>query len=575
MIERIGKYEIKAELGGGGFGVLYRGWDADVRRNVAIKLLKSEPDKAMKARFRDEAAATGNLRHPNIVTLYDSGEHDGKPYLVMEFLDGEDLQKVIRNRRPISLLEKVRIMSQVAEALHYAHGRGVLHRDVKPANIMLLPDGTVKVLDFGIASLAQAEFRRISQSRLTPPGSILGTVHYMPPEMFRDGFEFDVLGDVYSYGLTYYELVTGVYPFDAPELARILFRITLEEARAVRELIPECPAALASVIQRAMSKKREERYESLAEARLDFEPIRIELQKQQAAKLIPEVRALIDGGNQKAAQAKLREILDLDPGNPEFLNMQRLLRTGPEPTRVQTIVPATAPPSLKRLASMEFVRIPAGVFLMGCSPGDDECSNDEKPAHQVRITKAFEMGKFPVTQAQWEEVVGRNPSHFKGPKRPVERVSWNEVQKFLSDLTARGDGYHYRLPTEAEWEYAARAGSTTRYCFGDDEAMLPDYAWFGKNSGGETHPVGQKQPNAWGLYDVHGNVWEWCQDWYAAYEAVPLVDPAGPASGMFRVVRGASFFDVARYLRAAYRDRFEPGFSYYNLGFRCVREVIP
>jgi len=221
-----------------------------------------------------------------------------------------------------------------------------------------------------------------------------------------------------------------------------------------------------------------------------------------------------------------------------------------------------------------FARIPAGEFDMGCSPNDRECGgaiDNERPRHHVRISKGFEIGRYEVTQAMWESIMGSNPSHFKGADRPVDTVSWVDTQKFLRRLNARNDGYHYRLPTEAEWEYAARAGSTTAH-----DGSLDTIAWYHGNSNRQTHPVGQKQPNAWGLYDVEGNVWEWVQDFYVEdfYSISPLVDPQGPALGLGRVIRGGSFRSRGRSLRLSDRWFSSHGGS-KDLGFRCVREPIP
>jgi formylglycine-generating enzyme required for sulfatase activity len=156
---------------------------------------------------------------------------------------------------------------------------------------------------------------------------------------------------------------------------------------------------------------------------------------------------------------------------------------------------------------MEFVKIPAGEFQMGSE--EHSCGN---PVHRVNIPEAFYMGKYPVTQKQWKAVMGNNPSHFKGDDRPVEYVSWYDVLGFVEKLNELEGTDKYRLPSEAEWEYACRAGTTTRYSFGDSEAKLRKYGWYDGNSRRETHPVGKKKPNPWGLYDIHGNVWEWCQD---------------------------------------------------------------
>jgi formylglycine-generating enzyme required for sulfatase activity len=171
--------------------------------------------------------------------------------------------------------------------------------------------------------------------------------------------------------------------------------------------------------------------------------------------------------------------------------------------------------------------------------------------------------------------MGNNPSQFRGdPNRPVENVSWEDVQEFLRRLNAKEGGTQYRLPTEAEWEYAARAGSTTAYSFGDNSDRLGEYAWYAENSGGTTHPVGQRKPNAWGLYDMHGNVWEWVQDWYGNYPAEAATDPQGPASGSERVGRGGDWHGGAGHCRAAYRLRGSPGNRGGILGFRLLRTAL-
>jgi formylglycine-generating enzyme required for sulfatase activity len=177
--------------------------------------------------------------------------------------------------------------------------------------------------------------------------------------------------------------------------------------------------------------------------------------------------------------------------------------------------------------AIAFVKIARGEFMMGCSDADKACNDDEKPSHKVTLTKSFEMGKYEVTQAQYQAVMGVNPSTIKGENRPVETVSRTDAQDFLDKLNARNDGYRYRLSTEAEWEYAARAGSTGPYA-----GALDDIAWYAGNSGDETHPVGQKKPNQWGLYDMEGNVREWVSDWYSRtyYSSSPAADPSGPAT---------------------------------------------
>ncbi len=233
--------------------------------------------------------------------------------------------------------------------------------------------------------------------------------------------------------------------------------------------------------------------------------------------------------------------------------------------------PGALPKEIGISIGMKFVLIPAGEFLMGSTDGRD----DERPVHKVRISQPFYLGKYAVTQAQWEAVMRSNPSQSKrDPNRPVEAVSWEAVQEFIRKLDAReGGAPHYRLPTEAEWEYACRAGSTTAYSFEDGIlfSRLGEYAWYGKNADKQTHPVGQLKPNAWGLYDMHGNVWEWVQDWFGEYPAKAVIDPQGPSAGSARVVRGGSWGSDAENCRSARRTDGAPGDRDGGLGFRLLR----
>jgi formylglycine-generating enzyme required for sulfatase activity len=225
-------------------------------------------------------------------------------------------------------------------------------------------------------------------------------------------------------------------------------------------------------------------------------------------------------------------------------------------TRIRSVTRATS-------ARFDFCVVPAGTFLMG--------SDKEVPVHPVTITRNIHMGKYPVTQAQWEAVMGSNPSHFKGADRPVEQVSWGDCQGFIERLNSSGNGT-FRLPTEAEWEYACRAGASGRFCFGDDEGQLGDYAWYSANSGGQTQPVGEKKPNAWGLHDMHGNVWEWCQDWWDDYSAGPATDPQGASSGFLgaRVFRGGCWRGGADFAASAHRGGRGSDYRAGILGFRLV-----
>ncbi|MEI7635757.1 MAG: formylglycine-generating enzyme family protein [Syntrophus sp. (in: bacteria)] len=221
----------------------------------------------------------------------------------------------------------------------------------------------------------------------------------------------------------------------------------------------------------------------------------------------------------------------------------------------------------------KFVLIPAGTFMMGSPSGESGRDSDESPQHRVTISRPFYLQTTEVTQGQWKRIMGSNPSNFSscGDDCPVKQVSWNDVQDFIGRLNRMEGTGKYRLPTEAEWEYSARAGTTTRFYSGANDDDLSSAGWCGYYSEDKTHPVGKKTPNVWGLYDMHGNVGEWCQDWYSNYPTGGVTDPDGPSSGSYRVFRGGSWLDAAGRCRAASRGDGAPGLRYDTLGFRLLR----
>lgn len=284
-------------------------------------------------------------------------------------------------------------------------------------------------------------------------------------------------------------------------------------------------------------------------------PVNVELKKEkaaaEAAKALAEKKAQEEQkalNERKARGAQEAARLEEEKNKIEY-----------EATRKQRIT--------DRAKRDGFVSIPAGLFSMGSKSGDAA----EAPVHRVNISQGFEMAKFEVSQAKWEEVMDKNHSRFKGAQRPVENVSYEDVQEFIRRLNQKDDGYVYRLPTEAEWEYASRVGGTRNYT-----ANLDAMAWHARNADGKTHDVGTKQSNSWELFDMLGNVWEWCQDWYdrAYYASSPVVDPQGPPSGVERVIRGGAWFaDPSKMCRSENRNHAKPSFRSDQLGLRLVRTL--
>lgn len=248
------------------------------------------------------------------------------------------------------------------------------------------------------------------------------------------------------------------------------------------------------------------------------------------------------------------------------LNFSKLLEISPEVTSSISLHDV--------MMNMEFALIPAGEFMMGSPDDEVDIYHTECPQHKVTIKNPFYLGKYPITQKEWIAVMGNNPSSFKGDDLPVESVSWDDVQEFIKKLNKMEGTDKYCLPSEAEWEYACRAGTTTRYSF-DDESKLNEYAWYGNNSGSETHPVGKKVPNSWGLYDMHGNVWEWVEDkWHEGYNGAPIDGSAWEdENSSDHVLRGGGWYGGARYCRSASRDGLGAGYHSDFVGFRLLKKL--
>jgi formylglycine-generating enzyme len=296
-------------------------------------------------------------------------------------------------------------------------------------------------------------------------------------------------------------------------------------------------------------------YASIAQSRL---------RELQAATLYSKIGTFIQSDQWDEAAKATLELLKLNPKDEQGLLWQQQISRGKEANQ--------AAQSRVVNIGMEFVRIPAGRFMMGCSQGDSDCDATEKPAHEVAITQDFEMQTTEVTGSQWLSIMGASSGGgYMGDNMPKREISWFDAHKFIDKLNTLKDGYRYRLPTEAEWEYAARGRSLEKY-FGPIDLV----AWYKGNSGNSpAHPVKEKQPNRYGLYDMLGGAYEWCEDWFgeAYYQVSPKIDPSGPGSGQKRATRGGSFAASSKEIRASARLAMIPD-EHFG-GFRCVRNPIP
>jgi formylglycine-generating enzyme required for sulfatase activity/tRNA A-37 threonylcarbamoyl transferase component Bud32 len=670
-----GRYEILSEGQRGGMGVVYKCRDTKLKRLSALKLIHPHLQKSSQAieRFRQEVAISLDLQHAHIVRVYDLGESEGREFFTMEWIGGKSLRELILERkqqkRPFSIDEAYRIISQLCEALQYAH-RYTIHRDIKPENILLTVDRDeleIKLTDFGIAKM-------LTTSQFTATSLQMGTPYYMAPEQKLDAGNVDQRADIYSVGVVLFELLTlentvgPELPTDLnPELPKEIddvFRkaVALRPERRYGDA-SEISAALLQVVQtqwgrreRALKLEEAQKKEEAQRAEREAEIARRQREEEAAKRKAEQERAEREA--EAARQAAEEERTRQEQARQKRLEEERRKR-GEEESRLKVAeeqrwleeaarqsnerrkrrnvwigiglfllvlavmvfgygirppderrpaeppsaaAPAPAVPVSKKTADKEplkdqvkhkaggevftsptlgakFVLIPAGTFLMG-SPSHEEGRGNGETQHQVTISRPFYLQTTEVTQGQWRRVMESNPSYFSncGDDCPVEQVSWNDVQDFISKLNSMEGTDKYRLPPEAQWEYSARAGTQTRFHWGNqDDCSKANYGNSPWSSGckginpGKTIRGGSFTPNAWGLYNMHGNVYEWVQDWYSDYPSVSVTDPTGPSSGSYRVFRGGSWGDIARRCRAADRYVGEPGVRGSCVGVRLLR----
>jgi serine/threonine-protein kinase len=337
-LTRIGKYDVVGVLGRGGMGVVYRAVDRYLGREVAIKTLTEgiNSDSDMLARFYDEGRKTGSFKHPNIVTVFELGDDNGIPYIVMELVDGDPLDKLIGAEDKLPLVERLRILEEVCSALGYAHRHNVVHRDVKPANIFVQPDGRVKLLDFGIARLEERKSQDLS---LTRPGHIIGTVPYMAPERLRDK-PLDRRSDIFAAGVVLYQFVSGELPFSGDEVV-LMQKILNEPHPPLSTKCKGCPPSLDAIVDRALAKSPDDRYSTADEMAAELTTTIAEIQEEQAQELLPEAKRLMEAQDLLRARAALQQLLKIQSKHPEarelLAEIQRQLSHRLREERIQQI----------------------------------------------------------------------------------------------------------------------------------------------------------------------------------------------------------------------------------------------
>lgn len=617
--KKIHNYILTRFIGEGGMASVYEGTHERLGTKVAVKILNPilTANKQIRERFENEAKFMGMLKHDNIRKVLDYEEQPQLLAIIMELLDGKDLNTYIKEEGTLKPDQAIPFFCQILDAFEYAHKQGVVHRDIKPANIFIEKDNKVKILDFGIAKILG------TGEEFTTTGVQIGTPVYMSPEQVRADKTIDHRSDIYSLGVTLYYALAGKPPYDVSTQSNfdIFNKIVFEPVPELKKY-PE----INKIIQKATAKERNERYQHAA----DFKKALLESMGNGTVILSEEKTLIVtgepvfDAGKTIADKAEpLKTVVNKkasyagEPGlnkKPDrklyilfagiaviiiiaviigisLVNRQKLSDVIQLKKQQDSIAKAKADSAAKEDSiskanvakesnketppvsqgtgysfDYDVVYVSGGSFTMGCTDEQgSDCDNDEKPARTVSVG-SFYMGKYEVTQGQWREIMGNNPSKFSScDDCPVEKVSWKDVQEFIKKLNSK-TGKTYRLPTEAEWEYAARGGNKSRGYKYSGSDNIGSVAWYDGNSGNKTHAVGQKSPNELGIYDMSGNVWEWCINWYKGYPGSNSVD----YTGSFRVARGGSWYGDARRCRVSIRSSTYPDDRGSIMGLRLV-----
>ncbi len=621
------RYRIEEYLASGGFGNTYRVHDVHLDEDFALKeffcrtinsrnrstqyVTVSNPGnmadfQSLHKKFRKEALRIRRLGGEHIVKVYDLFEEFGTSYYVMDFIDGDSLQTLVKQRGPLPEGEVRGYLDQMLDGLDEIHRESIWHLDIKPGNMMLDKKGRLRLIDFGASKLVD-----LSSGAMTSSMAMAYTPGYAPIEQTEQKIEaIGAHTDLYAIGATLYNLLTGERPPSTVDL--------ISQGDSAFNYPPTVSQHMRKLVSWLMQVRGENRPQNVAQVRdffatKDFtpaaavetpaddvtvasttatepsevsEPTDVSEPRPQPAAVMTEPeplpseqsksskKGLYIGGAIAAAVIVLIAVLfaNRNPSNQAAETVNSEQEPQPELVKVAGAQTFTA-----NGVSFTMVPVEGGTFTMGATA---EQGNDawygELPTHQVTLS-SFSIGQTEVTQALWQAVMGSNPSEFNGDlQRPVEKVSWYDCQEFITKLNQM-TGQNFRLPTEAEWEYAARGGNKSQGYKYSGSNTIGDVAWYGLNvdgsngnSGETTHVVGTKAPNELGLYDMSGNVWEWCQDCYGDYSSSAQTAPTGPSEGSIRVYRGGSWVDDARYCRVSRRYSGPPTNRGLDLGLRLA-----
>ncbi len=540
------RYRLEQYIASGGFGITYKVYDIHLNESFALKeffcrtinsrdpltqtVTVINPNniqdyEALQNKFKKEALRIRSLHSDHIVQVYDIFDENGTSYYVMDYVDGESLQSILNRIGPLPEEKVLGYLEQTLDALDEIHNRSIWHLDIKPDNILLDSKGCLKLIDFGASKLID-----LPSGAMTSSVAIAYTPGFAPLEQTEQQLEhIGASTDLYALGATLYNLLTGERPYSGAKIA-------------TNSISP----MMCHLVGWLMQINREKRPQSVA-----------------------QVRSYIDANISDKKNSRVKYFF----GAIVIALLSVLLYFTVSDTKPDLVkVPGS---KYFKVNGVSFAMVPVegGTFIMG----DNNSNSNERPAHKMALT-GFYIGQTEVTQELWQAVMGSNPSYFKDdPHRPVEQVSWEKCQEFIDSLN-KLTGQVFRLPREVEWEFAARGGNLTHGygCAGSNE--IDSVSWYKVNAfdvGSDsndygTHVVGTKKPNELGIYDMSGNVYEWCHDWYGDYVGDFQTELKGSSLHIGRVIRGGSWCYEAKQCLVSYRSNLKPESSYKNLGFRLA-----
>ncbi len=622
-------FKILAELGRGGMGCVYKAFDTKLERVVALKVLisQNQANEKQMQRFLIEARATAKLIHPNIVRVYEIGCENGIAFFTMDCIDGLSFKEMITSKK-LNQSKSLTIMKKVCEAMYYAHQNGIVHRDLKPANIMIDKKGEPYVMDFGLAKTLN------SDKKLSKTGMIMGTLLYMPPEQAEGRHrEIDQRSDIYSLGAIVYQIVTGRVPHYDNATFTLLKKITQDPIQPPSTLVKSRQAKdLDYICFKALAKKKVNRYENAKKLAQDLDSLIIGksitgktrrwtkhytiaivsiilligvtylilnpkksidkkiIEKSVVHKIAEKSKITMPTGwkqsSWKACWDQKKGVIDFTCQTWQRFSHDEQVKHAKS---YQLWYAQYKELDLVKKFSVngsefEMILIPPGKFLMG-SPKSDKNYEEEKQ-HDVLLSEAFYLSITEITEQQWYKVTAERPwdgeyGSKDNSRHAASYVSWDAVKRqFLPELPGK-----FALPTEAQWEYACRAGTLAQFYWGDDDRSrkkIDDYAWYKTRTYNDitiyVHEVKRKLPNSWGLYDMSGNLYEWCEDYCEKKNDKVVTDTYVNGSvnpickkGSRRIIRGGYWHDYLKSCQSAFRysEGNDYGLSYIGFRFSC------